>query len=342
MMLKHATVLLISFAVSQQLLSAPRGLNIYWTDVEGGAATLIVTPAGESILIDTGNPGERDPGRIRDTVTKVAGLERIDHLIATHFDGDHYGGTADLMELVPVGRVYDPGLPEFNARRAERIWRYLRAVEGKRTVIRPGDHLPLKVSGAVPLSVVCLAAQQKFVKATEDQAKAKNAECENVTLRDPDKSQNANSVVLLLRFGAFDFLDAADLTWNLEAKLVCPFNLVGKVDVFQVNHHGLDSSNNPVLIRSVAPAVAVVNNAARKGNEPGTFATLKGTSSIEAIYQLHRNVRVGPEGNTDPKRIANDENDCNAEIIVLSVDPTGSAYAVSVGGKGTTETFSSR
>src|SRR5437870_6646893 len=71
---------------------APRGLDIYFVDTEGGAATLLVTPAGESVLIDCGNPGSRDAGRIHRVATEVAGLKSIDHLILTHWHSDHYGG----------------------------------------------------------------------------------------------------------------------------------------------------------------------------------------------------------------------------------------------------------
>src|SRR5579862_9188898 len=71
-------------------------LDVYWMDVEGGAATLIVTPERQSILIDAGNPGDRDAGRIHHVAADVAGLKKIDMLFITHFHGDHVGGAADL------------------------------------------------------------------------------------------------------------------------------------------------------------------------------------------------------------------------------------------------------
>ena len=73
-------------------------LDVYWVDVEGGGGTLIVTPAGESILIDTGMPGGRDPGRLHEAATKVAGVKQIDHLITTHCHIDHFGGAAELSQ----------------------------------------------------------------------------------------------------------------------------------------------------------------------------------------------------------------------------------------------------
>src|SRR5207344_3444337 len=91
-----------------------RTLDIYWNDVEGGGATLIVTPAGESVLIDSGNPGGRDAARIHKTATEVAGLKKIDHYITTHFHRDHFGGAAELATLMPIGQVYDNGIPDLN------------------------------------------------------------------------------------------------------------------------------------------------------------------------------------------------------------------------------------
>ena len=86
--------LLAAVAVVAQ--SARTTLDIYLIDVEGGNATLFVSPAGESLLIDTGNGG---PGAARDAdrivaAARDAGVTRIDHLITTHYHGDHFGAMA--------------------------------------------------------------------------------------------------------------------------------------------------------------------------------------------------------------------------------------------------------
>jgi beta-lactamase superfamily II metal-dependent hydrolase len=316
-------------------------LDIYWTDVEGGAATLIVTPAGESILIDTGLPGDRDPVRIVDTIKNKAHLNRIDHLVITHFDGDHYGGTADIAKMLPIKKIYDPGLPTENEKTMSKLDPYLEAAKGKRKILRPGDIIQLKqLKASPPLEIKCLAAAQKFISSPT--SSPTNNICDQHKPKGMDLSENANSIVLLITFGDFKFLDAADLTWNLEKDLVCPTNLVGTVDVFQVNHHGLDQSNNPVLIGAIQPTVAVMNNGHKKGCQPETFKTLTTTPSIKALYQLHRNLFTGPEGNTDPKRIANMEEKCNAEIIKLSVTGDSKKYTVSIPTKSFSETFKTK
>lgn len=338
-------VVLACFGVAVHAGEADGKLDVYWTDVEGGAATLIVTPAGESVLVDTGLPGERDPYRIYRTVTQRAGLDRIDHLIVTHFDVDHFGGAADLSERIFIDKVWDPGIPKLEGRRKEMIQRYRRAFRRRRKVLEPGDRIPLRAAPgrrSSKLELICLGAARKFVEAPK--GAPANPVCERHTReKKTDTSQNGESTALLLRFGDFELLDCGDLTWQLERELVCPVNLVGKVDVFQVDHHGLDQSNNPVLVDSVEPRVAIMNNGSRKGCMPEVFATLtaKGTS-IEAIYQMHRNLRVDPDGNTAPELIANHEKDCTAEIIKLSVHPSSKTYSVAIPSSGHIREFATR
>jgi hypothetical protein len=326
-------------------MAQPRPLEIYWIDVEGGAATLILTPAGESLLIDGGDYKDRDASRVYNVATKVAGLKEIDHCVATHWHSDHYGGIIKVGKLISIKHFYDhgdvPSSPPEDPSLRVLMPLYQQLTKGGSQVLKPGDLLPLKQASQAPSLVVqCLASDGKFI-ALKKPGSPPNEVCKKKKSGQPDPGENGKSVVLKLRYGRFTFLDAGDLTWNMEEQLVCPVNRVGKIDLFQIDHHGLDLSNNPVLIESICPRVVVVNNGPNKGADPNTMKTLKGLACIQTIWQGHRNVRTGPELNTDPRFIANSEVDCKAEFIKATVQPDGK-FSLQIGESGTREEYARR
>jgi competence protein ComEC len=319
-----------------------KGLAIYWIDVEGGATTLIVTPAGESVLVDSGWPGDRDAERIQQAA-REAGIERIDHLVTTHWHGDHVGGVAALAGRLPIGRFYDHGFPGGTLSDVDAILRgaYQQVTEGRSTVLHPGDKIRLRRAPGTPPVILRVASSDGIVLGEapgSPQTRRCKAQPAHHALPD-DTSDNFRSVGLRLSFGGFDFLDLGDLTWNVEHKLACPKNLVGVVDVYQVTHHGNDNSNNPALVAAVAPTVAVIDNGARKGGTAAVYKLLRATPSIKDIFQLHRNVATTPADNAPPELTANDDEACSGESIRLRVDPEAKTYAVEVPGKGTKRTY---
>jgi competence protein ComEC len=330
---------------AQEKKAGKSALEIYYVDVEGGAATLIVTPAGESILVDAGWPGfdSRDAKRIEQAM-KAAGITAIDHMVMTHYHTDHYGGIPELARRVKVNKFYDHGpLSTLDEDKdfARKYAAYQEATKGKSTTLKPGSKIKLKqVSGAPALSLQCLAARAQVI-AGKPAGSPTNSECSSFTPKPEDKSDNARSVVLLLRYGTFDFLDTGDLTWNIEEKLVCPHNLVGEIDLYQVAHHGMNTSNNPVMLRSINPTVAIMNNGERKGGHPDTFQWLSGLPSLKALWQVHRSASAG--NNASPEFIANlDEKDDSAHMIRVSVDPANRSFTVTNDRTGKKESYQIR
>lgn len=349
-----ACALAVGFTASVRADQKSKTLDVYWVDSEGGGSTLVVTPAGESVLIDTGNPGGRDPARII-AAAKAAGLAKIDHVLLTHYHIDHFGGGAEVAQVVPFGAVYQRAMPAGDPDgRAQssfpvqiKAWNEIAA---PRVTLAPGVNVPLKSggAGAPKIELRCLAADQKFVEPTAAQAKAKNPRTGSVPAKAADKSDNANSAVFVLSFGAFRFFDGGDLTWNLEERLVSPANLVGVVDVYQTNHHGLGVSNNPVLVQSIEPTVVVMNNGPQKGGEAGTFAAIKSAKSVQATYQVHESFK-SPADNAPAEFIANRGNrvgaeaaKCEANVIKMTVAADGKSYTIAVPSTGHTRTYKTK
>ena len=317
--------------------------DIYWIDVDGGAATLIVTPAGESILIDSGENKDSHAARMHHVAAEVAGLKQIDHFIVTHFHGDHWGGTYKLSQLIPIKNIYDHGIvdnPEgVGDGYAELLSLHQKVTGGQSRTVKAGDTFSLKQSEGLPPVEMLSVASDRQVASSEGASEALNPLCaEKQDPPDrpefaPSLPENAASIAVLFKYGNFRFLDTGDLTWNVEADLVCPSNLVGTVDLFQISHHGLDASNNTVFVHSIRPRVVVLNNAPRKGAEPVTMQTLKTSPDLETIWQMYRNVRTGPELNTGPEFIANKGSESGGEFIKATIQPDG-AFSVQLGESG--------
>lgn len=329
---------------------ARRGLEIDFIDVMGGAATLLVTPAGESVLIDSGWPGlkDRDPKRIVHVLKDLAGRDHLDHLVTTHWHTDHYGGVEGLSRLVRIDHFWDRGLPEDNApgldfpdgpKANDPLGiAYRKASQGKRKALAAGDVLPLQ-----GVEALVLASGGRVIdparRAGTARASAANPLCASAPPDQPvDPSDNARSLAMLFTLGRFQFFDAGDLTWNVEKQLVCPVDLIGKVDLYQVTHHGMDISNHPTLIQTIEPVVAIMNNGPRKGGAPATVARLRAVGSIEAAYQLHRNAATTAAENTDEALIANKDK-AGGAIIRVFVEPDGSNFTVQVGEDGPKRKF---
>jgi beta-lactamase superfamily II metal-dependent hydrolase len=303
-------------------------LEIYVVDVEGGNATLFVAPSGESVLIDTGNGGAgavRDADRIM-AAAKDAGLTRLDHLITTHWHGDHFGGMAELAGRIPIRHFIDHG-PNVQAGAAaadeflQKTYPTLYA-KSKHTVVRPGDTIAI---AGLEWRVVTSAGEA--IKTSLSGAGAPNPYCSSFKPQAVDAGENAQSVGSIVTFGAFRTAHLGDLTWNKEFDLMCPNNRIGAVDLFVVSHHGQPVSNSEVLVHALESRVAIMNNGTRKGGQPDAMRIIHGAPGLEDLWQLHFSLLSGQEYTVPGLFIANliDEPTTTMPLAAMAPPPAGAA-----------------
>jgi competence protein ComEC len=316
-MLKALLVLSVLGVCSAQTL------NVYVIDVEGGNATLFVTPSRESLLIDTGNAGAaavRDAGRIMDAV-KDAGLTQIDHLIITHWHGDHFGGLAELAAKIPIKEFIDHGPNVQPGEAADTFLKNTYApliAKVKHTVAKPGDKIAM---AGVDVRVVTSAGQT--IKTALPGAGQPNPYCATYKGGD-NNAEDPQSVGVHITFGRFRTVHLGDLTKNKEFELMCPNNRLGTVDVLLGLHHGQASSNSEVMVHALHPRVAIMNNGTRKGGEPDVMKTVHSSPGLEDLWQLHFSTLSGQEYTVPGMFIANTIDDQPPTIPIAPIPaPSG-------------------
>ena len=306
--LRASTVFVMALILSIVCYTAPTGgartFDIYVVDVEGGNATLFVSPSGESVLIDSGNAGPaavRDAERIMAAV-KDAQLAQIDHLITTHWHGDHFGGLAELAARVPIRNFIDHGP---NVQPAAAVDEFLQKTypllyaKARHVVARPGMKIP--VSG---LDVLVVTSAGETIARSIPGGGAPNRYCASFKPGE-NNAEDPMSVGTYVTFGKFRTIHLGDLTKNKEFELMCPNNRIGTVDVLLGLHHGVDTSNSEVLVHALRPRVAIMNNGTRKGGQPEVMTTLHSSPGLEDVWQMHFSQLSGQEYTVPGLFIAN-------------------------------------
>src|SRR3982751_1270382 len=299
---------------------ATKPLDIYVVDTEGGKAALWVAPSGQTLLIDTGNPGSRDLDRLMAAITE-AGVKQIDYLILTHYHVDHVGGLTELAKRIPIANFIDHG-PSVEER--EQVQGFQAAYaelygKAKHLVVKPGDKVPI---AGLDWRIVTSAGNVLKTPLVPGSAKP-NPACAGVAPKDASPTDdNARSVGSVITFGQFRAIDLGDLLWNKENELVCPNNVVGTVDVYFVTHHGLDLSGSPALVHAVQPRVAIMQNGTRKGGGVEAIKTMRSSPGFEDLWQLHWSYNAGLELNSPGVFIANIDDPATI-ANVLTASPRG-------------------
>jgi beta-lactamase superfamily II metal-dependent hydrolase len=295
-------------------------LQIAWIDVEGGASTLFVAPNGQSLLFDTGFPGndDRDAKRVA-AAAKAMRLTRIDHVVISHWHGDHVGGLPALARLIPIGDFYDHGDGVEQADRP--LYEGYKVLAGThRHSVKPGETIPL---GDVGVRV--LVAEGPVI-ANAVNGGTTNPLCTNAVRQEPAAPENIRMVGLAINYGSFKMATLGDADWSRELELACPVNKLGHINLYTINRHGsLDNSGAPALLGAIRPQVIVVNNGPRKGlgqkvdvkyvtrqgetpasYELNSYLRLAKLPGVEGIWQLHKSLLDADAAhNTAPDMIAN-------------------------------------
>ncbi len=294
-------------------------LSIYHIDVDQASATLFVSPAGRTLLVDSGRNGQGS--RVR-AALDAAAVNRIDHLVTTHYHEDHYGGIDEVVDAgTPVGLAYDRGDKAFLPRAKLRGGTY-RGYD--RTVGHRATHLTrgMTISLDPLVTVTCTNAG-------------------GVVLGESDPPQhgadeNDMSIGLLVVFGGFRYWIGGDTEEPTERKLAAR-DVVREVDVYVADHHGADNGSSADFLADLNPTVVIISNGNnRQFRHPrkSTLERLRTIARAPAIFQLNKYLGTGDDGgNVEDEFIADLEATDGDGTIVLTVTPGTSSYTVTYRGR---------
>ena len=328
---------LLLLAVRPFAQQPERTLDVYFIDVEGGHATLYVSPSGESMLVDAGYPGfdGRDAGRIAAAV-KNAGLARIDYLVVTHYHSDHVGGVPQLAQRIPIRTFVDHGPTSERGNQAALYETYVQTRD-------KGAHLPVRAGDRIPINgmtVQVVASAGGLLSVPLERGGTPNPLCADFKPMKDETSDDAHSVGTIVTHGMFRLINLGDLSWNQEYGLVCPTNRIGEVDVLLASQHGDDEAGSATFVHAIRPRVAVTNNGPKKAVVQPIVRTLRASPGIEDVWQLHQSF-LGTQENVDQPFIANVGEADAGHWLKLSARADGS-FTMTNGRTGMTRTYSAR
>jgi len=315
-------------------LSAAKTFDMYMIDVEGSKASLLVSPSGETMMIDAGIPGSERNGRDTDRIVeacKAAGVKKIDYMVVSHYDGDHVGGVPALAARMPIVTFVDHGENvQLNDFTIKMFKDYMAVVaKGKHIVVKAGDRIPIKGFDAL----VVMAAGKAITEPLKG-AGQPNPLCDTTPRKtwgpnargivdNQDTNENSAAIVLLMTYGKYRMFDPADLTWNKDREMFCPINRIGTVDLYMTANHGIDVANSPLMVHALRPRVVIADNGPSKGGSAAVFQTVEASPGLEDYWQEHYLVAGGDKFNVAPDYVANIVGSPDGKWIKVSAQRDG-------------------
>jgi len=329
--LAFCCILTLSSAFALPSASPAKSLQIYFIDVEGGQATLFVTPSGQSLLIDTGwpNNNNRDAGRIV-AAAHDAGVTKIDFVLITHYHDDHVGGAPQLAAKIPIDTFIDHGENrETSDATTQKDWlaykQLLSSGKFKHIIAKPGTRIPIHGMNVEVVTSDGVALRESLPGQGQF-----NPTCNTSAPPPADSTENAQSLGVFITYGdpavsrnALTVLDLGDLTADKERELVCPVNKLGHVDIYIASHHGFNQSGSAVFVHAIEPRIAIVDNGETKGGSPSALDIIRSSPNLQALWQLHFSEEAGPTDNTSAEFIANPQGPDAANYLKLTANPDG-------------------
>lgn len=315
-------LMVLALALPLAGVAASNPLKVYFIDVEGGQATLFVSPSGKSMLIDTGWP---DKGRSAQRIlaaARDAGIHQIDYLVITHYHADHVGGVPSLAALMPVRNFIDHGETTETQPRAEPLYQaYLKVrAKGHHILAKPGMEIPIR-----GLHVTVLTAAGQHIDYSLPGGGESNSYCPATKQPITDRSENAQSVGVLVSMGKFRLIDLGDLpSWMGEYDLMCPTNRVGQVEVYVTTQHAYAESGGAFLVDALHPVVIIADNGAHKGGAQEALEVVKQSPGLEGYWDLHYSYSASKDANAQAPYLANlTDHPDNAYWIKVTALPNG-------------------
>jgi beta-lactamase superfamily II metal-dependent hydrolase len=316
-------------------LTAASTLDMYVIDV-GGKSSLLVSPSGETMLIDAGIPPTVD--RIVEAC-KALGIKKIDYMVVSHYDGDHVGGVPPLAARIPIDTFVDHGANvQFNDSTIKNVDAYMAIVaKAKHLVVKAGDKIPIKGFDALVVMAAGKAIADPLPGAGQP-----NPACDTTPRKvwgpnargiidNHDTNENSQAITLLITYGKFRMVDPADLTWNKDRDLFCPVNRVGTVDLYMTANHGIENGNSPVMVYALRPRVVIADNAPDHGASAEVFHIIEASPGLEDYWQLNYSPAAGESANVAPNFIANAAGSPGGKWLKISVERNGTFTVINTG-----------